>query len=67
MVFVVGLEEEWIRVGKDLFAVVDEKWEYLEGQGFIYWPRYPPAGRVHQERVFGASVCLSRRIGITAL
>lgn len=52
MVFVVGLEEEWIRVGKDLFVVVDQKWEYLEGQGFIYWPRYPPAGRVHQERVF---------------
>lgn len=49
---VVGLKEEWIRVGKDLFDVVDEKWEYLEGQGFIYWLRYLPAGPCHQERVF---------------
>lgn len=27
---------------KDLFDV-DGKWEYLEGQRFIYWLGYPPS------------------------
>lgn len=46
---------------KDLIDV-DWKWEYLESQRFIYWLGYPSSDCVTR-----GGVCLSRRIGVTAL